>query len=275
MRADWRPFFWEPVEGTGERLMAGVVLRFNGQWTAQRMLRDDVLDSLYGKASANPRRLIDQALNAYLSIAQHGGVDGLSAVTSPLMGLYPGQSRTTDALTLGEALRHAVLLHASLAQLDGWDELEETDAPAAEEVNRRFATEVRDAVIIERPALAKNFGRSARLIENGRPVRFGFLSDRAVLHFSVLHPVRQAASVRDARARLWELSRARDVSGLRGAALVTWIPNDQDPTLGAKQREALHDNRIEIELEADAVNMRFHTVTSVEAARDKVIELAD
>jgi hypothetical protein len=275
VQADWRPFFWEPVEGTGERLMAGVVLHFNGQWGAHRMLRDDVLDSLYGKAAANPRRLIDEALKLCMSIAEAGGVDALAALQEPLMGLHPGTLRSTDALTLGEALRHAVLMHASLAQLDGWDDLDESDAPAAEEVNKRFATEVREAVVAARPHLARNFGKTAQLIHGGRPVRFGYLSDIAVMHFSVLHPVRQAASVRDARARLWELSRAQQTAAIGRAALLTWIPSEEDPTLGEKQREGLRSNRVEMEREADAVGMRLLSVATVEEARARVLETVE
>lgn len=275
MQADWRPFFWEPVEGTGERLMAGVVLCFNGQWSAHRMLRDDVLDSLYGKAAANPRRLIDEALNLCMSIAKVGGFDALAALREPLMGLHPGVLRRTDALTLGEALRHAVLMHASLAQLDDWDEMDESDAPAAEEVNKRFATEVRESVVAARPHLAKNFGKTAQLIHGGRPVRFGYLSETAVMHFSVLHPVRQAASVRDARARLWELSRAQQTASIGRAALLTWIPSEEDPTLGRKQREGLRANRTEMENEADAVGMRLLAVATVEEARFRVFETVE
>jgi hypothetical protein len=143
MRADWRPFFWEPVEGTGERLMAGVVLCFEGEWKAERLLRDDVLNSLYGKSAAQPKRLIDEALATGLAIAQAGGFDALCTLTEPLMGLHPGRPRTTEALSMGDAMKHAILLNASLAYLDRWDELDEEDAPAAEEVNKRFATEVR------------------------------------------------------------------------------------------------------------------------------------
>lgn len=273
MRADWKPIYWEPVEGTGERLMAGVVLRFNGEWAAQRMLRDDVLDSLYGKAAANPRRLIDEALNLCLSVVRAAGDQGLEALSTPVMGLHPGGLRTTDAFSVGDALRQAVLLHASLAQLDGWDELEESDTPAPEEVNKRFATEVRDAVISARPELARNFNRQAVLFQGGLPVRFGYLSDRAVLHFSVLHPVRQAASVRDARARLWELSRAKAFAGLQRAALITAVPRDNEITLGEKQRQALRANRNEVEREADAVDMRVYPVTSVSEATERVLDV--
>lgn len=274
MQAEWRPFFWEPVEGTGERLMAGVVMHFNGEWAAERMLRDDVLECLYGKAAANPRKLIDEALHLFLSIARAGGFEALASLNEPLMGLYPGAPRTTDALSLREAFRQAVLLHASLAQLDAWDELEESDTPTAEEVNKRFSTEVREAVVNLRPDLARNFNRAGTLFDGGRPVKFGYLSDKAILHFSVLSAVRQAASVRDARARLWELARAKDRERSLHAALITAVPRDDDPTLGIKQREAALANRVEIEREADIAEMHLYAVTNVGEAAKKVLEIA-
>lgn len=271
MRADWRPVFWEPVEGTGERLMAGVVLQFGGELFARRLLRDDVLENLYGKAAANPRHLIEEALSLCRILVEAAGENGLRALQGPVMGLYPGNLRTTEALSVSDALRQAVLLHASLAQIEGLDELDEQDAPTAEEVNKRFATEVREAVIATRPDLGRNFGRKAVLFDGGMPVKFGYFSDHAVLHFSVLHPVKQAASVRDARARLWELSRARTVGGQTHAALITAVPRDDDITLSDKQRAALRENRYEIEREADGVDMRAHSVISVEEAKDRVL----
>lgn len=275
MKADWRPFFWEPVAGTGERLMAGVVLYYGGEWFARRLLRDDVFDCLFGKAAANPKRLVDEALEHCLGLARAGGVAAIGQLQEPVLGLHPGVLRCTEAVSVGDAIRQAVLLHASMAQLDGWDEVEESDSPAPEEVNRRFATEVREAVIAVRPDLGRHFGQSARLVADGRPVRFGYLSDTAVLHFSVLHPVRQAASVRDARARLWELSRAREMAALHRAALVTWVPTDDDPTVGARQRAALRDNKVEIEREADSVKMRLHAVASIDEARARVLETVE
>ncbi|TFZ05037.1 hypothetical protein [Ramlibacter rhizophilus] len=274
MRAEWNPLFWEPVEGTGERLMAGVVLRFDGQWSAHRVIRDDTLEALYGKAAGSPKQLIEHALNLCQAVAEAGGQEALGALEVPLMGLYVGQSRVTDAFSALEAVRQAALLHGSLAHMESWDDLEEADAPAPEEVNKRFATEVRDAVIHARPELAKNFNRAAKLLEGGVPVKFGYLSEVAVLHFSVLHPVRQAASVRDARARLWELSRAKTWAGLAKAALITAVPRADEVTLGSKQRDALRANQVEIEREADAVEMRVYAVTSVDEARSRVLELA-
>lgn len=274
MRADWRPYFWEPVEGTGERLMAGVVLFFDGQVVARRLLRDDVLDALYGSGSANPKLLLDKGLDLCLSIARAGGVEALADLSCSVMGLIPGALRRTDALSVADALRQAVLLHSSLSQLDGLDATDDADSPQAEEVNKRFATEVRDAVFKTRPEIFKYFNKSVPLHDGGSQVKFGYFSESTILHFSVLHPVRQANSVSYARARLWELGRAKEHAQVAKAALITAVPRGDDPTLGPKQQKMLIEKKRGIELEADDAGMRFIPVTSVSEATERVLEFA-
>lgn len=271
--AKWRPVFWEPVEGTGERLMAGVVAQFGGEVAARRVIRDDVLDSLYGAASSRPRVLIEEALGMCRRIIEAGGEDGLSLLETPIMGLHPGPLRQTDALGIGDAIRQAVLLYSSLAHTDIADE-EDDGTVQPEEVNRRFATEVRDAVLQQAPALARFFNRPASLHEGGSVVRFGFLSDTAVMHFSTISAVRQSASVSYARAKLWELARAKEFANLTTAALVTAVPRADDPTLGSKQRFKLATNLREIELEADDGEIRFLPVDSIKRAAERVLELS-
>ena len=266
----WRPLFWEPVAGTGERLMIGLVHDFGGETGIARIIRDDVLDALYGKAAEGVRRLIDQALQMYLAAANASSV---SAVGVSMMGLHAGELKMTKVRSVTELLHVAALLYSSLANLDKLDELEEADAPQQEDVNRRFSTEVRSGVASIRPELLLNFGKGGRLVPGGQMVKFGYFSTKAVLHFTVLNAVRQAAGVRDARARLFELQRARDVAGIGNAALIAAVPRDDDPTLGPKQREQLKLNRAEIESEADAVRMQWFAVSAVPEAVTRVIEL--
>lgn len=273
MKTNWTPFFWEPVEGTGERLMAGVVLQFGGEWSQHRLLRDDVLDALYGKASGNPRMMIDQALGIAMALCEKHGADGIAAMKGALFGLHPGMMRTTEATSVSDALRQVALLHSSLAQLDSFDELEEADTPSPEEINKRFATEVRELVLQQQPSIQKFFNRQGQLSDVGQRVRFGYLSERAVLHFSVIHPRRQSNGVRDARARLWELSRVKAFAQISFAGLISAVPRDDDPTLGVRELEALKQNQLEIEREADDVSMRFIPVTSVVEAASKVLEV--
>lgn len=271
-RCAWRPLFWEPVAGTGERLMVGLVHDFGGEIGTARIIRDDVLDALYGKAADGVRRLLEHAFQMYLAAAN---ASSLGDVGVSMMGLHAGDLRETEVRSITELLHVAALLYSSLANMDKLDELDEADAPQQEDVNRRFSTEVRSGVAAIRPDLSVNFGKGGRLVPGGQMVKFGYFSPTAVLHFTVLNAVRQAAGVRDARARLFELQRARDVAGIGNAALIAAVPSDDDPTLGSKQREQLKLNRAEIESEADAVKMRWFAVSTVPAAVAHVIEMVE
>lgn len=264
------PVFWEPVEATGERLTVGALVRFGGNVSAHRIIRPDVLDCLYGKKAESVRRLIDTALQ----MIQVVGNPGIENAKSPIGGFNIGNACYTDPVSVVDALRVCALMHSSLANITAFDELEQADTPAPEEAGRRFATEVREIVLARRFDLEDYFNRSAVLVEGGDPVRFGFCSPRTVVHFGLLHPVRQAMGVRDARARLWELSRARELASLPIAALIFATPRTDDPTLSSRQVEALHRNLREIEREADHNEMHFVPVTTAEAGADKVIEFA-
>lgn len=256
----WRALYWEPVAGTGERLMVGVVYRYDAQWRARRTLRDDVLSCLYGKASEGARKLIEFGLSLYLAAAS--SAESLERLGVSLGGLHAGPLRMTGALTEAELLRIAALQYSSLASLDKLDELEESDQPINEEAARRFATDVREHVLQKRPDLANYFGRTAPLVMGGEPVRFGYASMRLLAHFNILNPMRHGASLRDARARLFELRRGRDLAHLPRAALISGMPPDNDPILGDRQRARLREMREELTHEATTEEIDFVSVHS-------------
>jgi hypothetical protein len=268
----WRPLYWEPVTGTGERIMVGVLHGFGNQYRAVRTIRNDVLDCLFGKSSVGLKRLIDHSLNIFQVAAEAS--QSLVGFSCPIAGIYPGPLRITEASGPSDLLQTACLLYSSLGNLDKLDDSEEADAPQQEEVNRRFGSEVKQEVAARRPDLAYGFGRGGELITGGLSVKFGFFSPLAVLHFTVLHPVRQSASMRDARARIFELQRAKEIAGIKSAALIAAVPRDDDATLGSKQRELLRANRIEIEQEADSVNLKWYAVHTAYQGAEHVIALA-
>lgn len=258
----WRALLWEPVAGTGERLMIGAVYRFQGEWGASRIIRDDVLDSLYGSAASGARRLLDYGLSLFHDAARAS--NSLENLGVPLAGLFPSEPRATAATSVGDLLRIAALMHSSLANLDKLDDYDESDAPLAEEVTRRFGTDVRAQVLASRPDLESAFSRTGVLVPGGDPVRFGFASPSTLAHFNVLSPVRQGASLRDARARMFELQRGRILGQQRYAALISAVPRDDDATLGDRQRYRLREVRAEIASESEAVGVRYipvHTAT--------------
>ncbi|SMF93965.1 hypothetical protein SAMN02949497_1261 [Methylomagnum ishizawai] len=268
----WRPVFWEPVADTGERLMVGVLLDFADQITAHRIIRDDVLDSLYGnKAAVGARTLIETGLKMLVDVTRVGSIREASPT---LLGLEAGPLKESYAESLAEALRTAALLHSSLANMDKLEDIEESVEPVPEEANRLFATEVRIHVLNERPDLEKCFNRALPLIPNGQPIKFGFCSPRSLIHFGMMSPSRQSAGLRDAHARLWELYRAKEFSGISMAALILASPRQDDAILSPKQRESLDKILREIEREADSYEMRFIPVTTVRDGASRVIEFA-
>lgn len=270
-RWPWRPLYWEPVAGTGERIMIGVLHGYSNDFRAVRTIRSDVLDCLFGKSSVGLKKLIDHSLSVFEVAAR--AINGIEQLDSPIAGIFPGSLQQTEAISASDLLHTACLLYSSLGNLDKLDEAEESDSPQQEEVNRRFSSEVKDVVAKSRVDLLPNFGRSGKLLDGGMTVKFGFLSSTAVLHFSVLHPVRHSASMRDARARIFELNRAQEFAGLSKAALITAVPRCDDATLGSKQREQLRANQIEIEQEADSVNLRWYAVNTAGEGAEKVLDV--
>ncbi len=221
-----------------------------------------------GEAAGRLKNLFNTAIATYLQLLP------LAPSELPtIMGLAPGKTIETDVRDRSEALRVAALMYSSLANLDTLDSDSEDLSPNQAEGNKRFATQVREQVVIRYPELETYFNRTASLLNGGEPVRFGFSSPKVILHFGMLHPVRQPSSVRDARAKLWELARAKDISGVTQAGLIMAVPPDSDPTLGEKQRTALKRNLDEIEREADSVSMRLWAASSTAAAAEKLCEL--
>lgn len=275
MIAKWIPLYWEPVKGTGERLMAGVIAQFDGDWIKEKIIRDEILDSLYGKQSANPKILINQGLSTALDLISNVGFEFAIQHSPEILGLYLGKYRETEALSTKDLMRQAALLYSSLANLDSFEVLEESDTPSQEDTNKRFATEVKELVTARRLDLREYFNKAGNLTNDGLPVRFGFLSHRAVFHFSVINSIRQSNGVRDARARLWELSNAQQYASIPFAGLITGVSSFDDPSLGVKQKNQLEKNIKEIEKEADKWNMRFLPVNSSSQAADCVIKFAD
>ncbi|WP_257813061.1 hypothetical protein [Burkholderia glumae] len=266
----WRPIFWEPVSGTGERLMVGSIVEMDGVLSWHRLIRDDILDCLYGKSSSGVKDLIDTGLQAICALSELGAMR--AETMPPVYGLEAGPLRNTHATSISDALRTAALLYSSLSNLDKLDDPDEADAPSQEEGNRRFTTDVRERVLKLRPDLSDYFGKTATLVEGGQQTRFGYVSPRSILHFGVLSPVRQPAGLRDARARLWELRGAQEMAQIPFAGLIFGVPSPDDPTLSDRQIDAMNRNLRGIEQEADKYHMRFFAVSTAQAGAEKVLE---
>lgn len=261
--------YWQPVMGSGERIMVGVIIESSGETTAHRLIRSDVLESLYGSNVKQIEHFLDTALSTLCEIAKLSGQKHMPEI----MGIFPGKTQTSQAQSRTEAIRHAIMLYSSLCNPYYSEQDEEEESILVTVANKRFSTDIRSKVIQSHPILKEFFNKRSPMHENGNPVRFGFISPQIILHFAVLHPTRQSQSVSNARAKLWELSGARDYIQST-AAMILSVPEPNDPTIEPSQQEAALRNRAEIEKEADDRKMRIYHVHSPQAGAEQLIELA-
>ena len=249
--------------------MAGVIIEFSGETTAHRLIRSDVLESLYGSNVKQIEHFLDTALSTLCEIAKLSGQEHMPEI----MGMFPGKTQTSQAQSRTEGIRHAVMLYSSLCNPEYNEQDEEEESILVAVANKRFSTDIRSKVLQSHPILKEFFNKKSPMHEDGNPVRFGFISPQIILHFAVLHPTRQSQSVSNARAKLWELSGARDYIK-SPAAMILSVPEPNDPTIESSQQDAALRNRAEIEKEADDRHMRIYHVHSPQAGAAQLIELA-
>ncbi len=265
------PLFFEPVEGAGDRLAVGAIVRDEDILQARRIIRDDSLRALYGKKGEGLVNLIDHGLKALALMVDQDQT--LAQVPAGVMGLIPGETRHIYSSSVQDAFRTCVLMYSSLGSLEQWSDEERADE-TAEETNKRFFTEIRDAVLTRSPGLKPYFNKPIPLYDGGVPFRFGFSNQKTLLNFGILSANRQPSGIKDAQAKLWQLKCGKDYSGVRHAALIFGVPNAEDPTISRAQKSILIANVHEIEHQADRFEMQFVPVLSAVEGADKVIQYA-
>ena len=265
------PLFFDPVEGAGDRFAVGAIVCDEHTLQARRIIRDDSLRALYGKKGDGLAHLIDNGLKALALMM--GQDQSLAQVPSGVMGLTPGKTRHIYASSVPDAFRTCVLMYSSLGSLEQWSDEEHVDE-TAEETNKRFFTEVRDAVLARSPELRPYFNKLIPLYAGGVPFRFGFSNQKTLLNFGILSANRQPSGIKDAQAKLWQLRSAKEYTGVRHAGLIFGVPNAEDPTINPAQKNILLANIDEIEHQADRFEMQFVPVLSADEGALKVLQYA-
>ena len=265
---------WEPVDGSGERLNVGVLTEYGGRCITKPLIRADVLEAMYGASGQGVMKMIASSLSIAEKIADEHGWEAALA-TVPLASFVFQPTRTTHATSEFDLFRQIVLMHCSLSVLAEGSIASADDLPTPEkEVNQQWTTRVRDAVISTRPELVIYFNREAVLVDGGLPVRFGMLTPKLAAQFGLLTATRQNNGMKDARAKMWELSLAKERNSQLTAALVFGFPGEDDITLTDKQRDQIKANKTELEQETTHKNIELCKVYTVDEAAHSVIQMA-
>lgn len=272
-KASWRPLYWEPILESGERITFALLIKSPTDVQIHSVLRPAAMRALYGKKSAGVRgfsELVVDSLRTHLS-----GGHSPNSWQPPISGIYMGKWRDSVSFGIDGILSQAVQQVSSLS----WKDLAATTqqdlgASTSDTVRRRLVDQVRDVVVSKRMELARYFDQDAKLVDDGVPVRFGFLCENVVAHFGLLRPTDLGRSYKDARGRLWELQKANRRAEFKHASLILQLPSSDDLYFDEKQLElaqsALHELRTECEDEKVEV-LEVHTPPE---AADQLLKLA-
>ena len=266
---------WVPVFGSGECLNVAAIFEYQGKFGSKPLIREDVLRSMYGEAGEGVYKMICTTMDACAAVAKkHGFHAVLEAL--PLRNFSVSQPRKTHAPNEQDLLRQIVLMNCSLGSIA--DEVESTsdDQPTPEQdVHKQWTTKIREAIQVLQPDMLHYFNRQAVLVDNGLPVRFGFLTPKLAAHFGLLRAGQQNNGMEDARAKMWKLFLAKERNSSLTATLIYGTPKGDDILLSDKQQEKLAANVKELEQEAQYRGLTANRVYTVDEAVDKVIALAN
>src|SRR5258708_195739 len=181
---------------------------------------------LYGSRAGGLRGLVElvvDSLDAHLKSHKSP-----SSWKSPVSGFHWGEFRPAASSSIEGIVAQAIQRCASLSSLTMVELAREAKKIDSEQITARLVDRVRDAIKENRVDLLPYFNQSRNLVEDGRPVRFGFLGKGVVAHFGQLRPVRIFETQFSARARLWELSIAQQLLQPRSARLILHVPRRED-----------------------------------------------
>lgn len=204
-QATWAPVYFEPIVGSGERVVCALVARgLDGAVASQ-----NVFDAIRG--GANMERVAElktvgervrESLETH--IRQGGNFDSWTPLFSRLT---VGSGRVGLGEDIWEVLQHSLNLTSSWHHVHG--KALEREQVVTKIVNWRKA--IRQSATLKHPAFAKCFSKSFRISEQARPIEVDFIGRRAAYYFGHLASGRSLQdTVNAAKAKLFNLEELRD-----------------------------------------------------------------
>lgn len=276
----WAPIYMEPMVGSGERLCVGIVTADADRSIVYPVPTLERLVCIYGnevEAFVLASRLALSATERH--VAQYG-ISALEGWGGPVEGLTFGLIRSGAGSDLEDIARTGLMLCASLVNQLSEEDEDEQVAANADGFSGRLEYLVKNAVIARRPDLQRAFGKSFSASDLARPARIGFAGTRLVANFGLIVPGKLSSLVSTAKAKLWDLKQLKsgalsgffnDGDGLAYELLVHRT-RDDDPQFTERQIRGMKAAVLELEEEADKVDIRCRPMDSPMAIAEFVLE---
>ena len=276
------PVYVEPLAYSGERLFVGMILQSNDGAKAYPLESLRRLQCVYGPAYRSLAAARDIALASLLEWVNQQGIDQVAKWAAPGDGIYAGSILRTTASSLAEAVRTSFAEYSSIYDEPvafAEEEPSARDERLASLTASRLEATVRDLVAAARPTMAPRFFRKFQVNELARPMTLGFVGAKVVANFGLIVPQALSTRVSNAKARLWDLASAREgaevgwfgsVDGQEFSLLVHHA-TDNDVQYSRRQINSVREALIELEAEADKLELRCRPIVGPQGIADHLI----
>jgi hypothetical protein len=275
---EWAPLYLEPVVGSGERICIGVAAVNGTASLVVPVVALDRLECLYGKSVDAIMLASRMALEYTREVLDKHGAEALRSWKAPMDGAYIGPAIRSEADTLEEIARTGLTASSSLVEKLA-DADEESDGRGGTLTTSRLEELVKERVVSARPPLGGRFRVQRWVRENARPAVIGFVGDHIAANFGMLVPGRLGALVDISKAKLWDLGQLREdvkrdmfSQSLNRFELLVYRPRDESPEYSVRQMKGIQEAVVELEAEADKVEIQCRPMMSHEEMADTLLQ---
>lgn len=279
VQGEWAPIYIEPIVGSGERICIGVVAVNGGASLVVPVVSLERLECIYGKGVDAILLASRVAVEYTREALGKQGAQALKTWKAPMDGLYIGATVRAEGNTLEEIGRTGVTASASLVEKLA-DSEEEGEGRGSGLTTNRLEELIKQRVITVRPVLEQRFRVQRRVRENARPAIIGFIGEKIAANFGMLLPGRLGPLVDISKAKLWDLAQLREdvrrgdlfSQPLNRFELLVYQPREESPEYSLRQMRGIQEAVVELEAEADKLEIRCRPATSHEEIAETLLQ---
>jgi len=282
VRARWAPIVLEPVSGSYERLVVGILVVAGEQKCIEIANSLDRLDCLYGDDSRSVKYAVEIARTHYASELEERGSSIFEERAQPLSGVYLGGVRDAEGESIQRIAQDWLQSISSLHRKDFlvFDAMDdEIEVIASGSTKERVGDLVYEYVSEKRSGLEKFFSREMRgqsTKKKSHDIRIDFAGSKFVANIGTLNANSVGNSSNAIKRKLWDLAIERDRENAtlnqRLHELLIQVPQRDDPQLTERQVDNVNEAIGALEKQADIEELRLRPLPSVSAIGQRILE---
>lgn len=278
IRAKRTPLLFNPIIGSSEQFIVGVVACDENSSYLTRANKLEKLNCLYGEQAAGAIFGIELSLDELALALEAEGSLNLFDYEPAVSGLKIGSQQEVEGVSLREIADSWMASMSSLFVYEDGRVLTSPnadfeDSQANDRASDRLGQLLLEYIAARRPNLKNAF--SAEIRSNSRRRRgsahgvfIDFAGAKVVANFGILSTSNYSGSIDRIKRRMWDLKVFRDDENssllARQHEMIVQHPSANDPSLSQRQLDKIMESIHELEKQADQEKIRFRPMETVE-----------